>query len=182
MGLSSSLPIWDYSPVFSFTFPSAEGLAEKKKRALISNLPKKSWSVISLSLFPWTGSLGEVVCIKFYDRGAAGLIAQGTVGALSCPHKPKARCRNKTRAYQEETPKQGNGPSPWPLLSCWWPACLPAQGGSAHTLLELHQTPHPHGGRFQRPAERCQDRGMVVTRPGLGGAGCSQPVGFGRAS
>ena len=63
-------------------------------------------SVISLSLFPWTGSLGEVVCIKFYDRGAAGLIAQGAVGALSCPHKPKARCRNKTRAYQEETPKR----------------------------------------------------------------------------
>lgn len=134
MGLSSSLPIWDYSPVFSFTFPSAEGLAEKKKRALISNLPKKSWSVISLSLFPWTGSLGEVVCIKFYDRGAAGLIAQGAVGALSCPHKPKARCRNKTRAYQEETPKRE---MVLPLGPCFL-----ADGQRAFRLRVGAHTPH----------------------------------------
>lgn len=39
---------------FSFTFPSAEGLVKKKKRTLISNLPKKSLRVISLSLFPRT--------------------------------------------------------------------------------------------------------------------------------
>lgn len=48
----------------SVTFPSAEGLV--KKKALISNLPKKSSRVISLSLFPWTakpvsGSLHKVL-------------------------------------------------------------------------------------------------------------------------
>lgn len=49
----------------SVTFPSAEVLV-KKKKALISNLPKKSSRVISLSLFPWTakpvsGSLHKVL-------------------------------------------------------------------------------------------------------------------------
>ena len=51
-------------------FPSAEGLVKKKekkkKKTLISNLPKRSLRVISLSLFAWTaqsvsGSLHKVL-------------------------------------------------------------------------------------------------------------------------
>jgi hypothetical protein len=53
MGLSSSPPMWDYSPCFfSFTFPSAEGLVKKKKELLLAICQKifKSYKPIVVSL------------------------------------------------------------------------------------------------------------------------------------